>query len=441
VTAPPTPHHGDSPTTRSPSTRWWGVAALLLALGWTALLHHGLGHAPGGAPTAWWHPTRFLLDFQAMGGLRDAPLMGASLLALPALLLAGVAVAGVGAAAARTAALWAPVACWLFAFYGLGASRVWEFFHWRGSLVLAAVALCVAATAASPWWAARWLESRRPALGGAVYAVVFLTVVALLRHVTGTDEALAFNFSPWPAIPIFGLEMAAYTGVGLLFGLALSAGSAARLQREPWTAALGFAAALALPAAWLTLRFGSLPPASGPLLGAHAVGLVGAAVARGPGRGPRLERRALHLALGAALVFLPLFTGRALSTGDYTATRFVRAQDIIEGLDAYYRAQEEYPEELRTLVEQGYLQRIPRPRVGFSWAYDLGLAEPVRFHYQNLGSSYVLEFVFTEWVQCAYNPPWEDELEETENGSADAQEDLAELAEAWSCPEARPELW
>ena len=29
-----------------------------------------------------------------------------------------------------------------------------------------------------------------------------------------------------------------------------------------------------------------------------------------------------------------------------------------------------------------------------------------------LGNSYVLEFVSTEWIQCAYNPPYLDEFGE-----------------------------
>ena len=78
---------------------------------------------------------------------------------------------------------------------------------------------------------------------------------------------------------------------------------------------------------------------------------------------------------------------------------------------------------------------MPRPH-SIRAVYDLGWLEPIEFSYQNLGSGYVLEFEATEWVQCAYSPPWSDEEEELEDG-----EEMFEIEESWSCPDARPDLW
>jgi hypothetical protein len=157
-------------------------------------------------------------------------------------------------------------------------------------------------------------------------------------------------------------------------------------------------------------------------------------------------RRAAHLALGAALVTLPLLSGRALANSDYATNRFVRAQTIIEALAAYKKDNEEYPERLQQLTEEGYLEEIPLPRVGFDVFYDLGLLKRIEFSYRGLGSSYVLEFVSTEWVQCAYNPPWDDEYEyeeeyEEEEGEEGEEDEDEATEEAWSCPDTRPELW
>jgi hypothetical protein len=164
---------------------------------------------------------------------------------------------------------------------------------------------------------------------------------------------------------------------------------------------------------------------------------------------------------------------------------------LINALADYYHEHYEYPDELSELIEAGHLPEIPQPRIGFQVYYQLGWLDPIEFDYQSLGSSYVLEFVATEWVMCSYNPPWEDfdeEEEEEEEEFEESPEDLAaataacfeectelcvddcdeddpdcvsdcdedcteqcelghealddeETDEAWSCPDKRPELW
>jgi hypothetical protein len=423
---------------RSAGRRAAGWAGLALLLAYTAMVHHGIGYDRGRLPPRWWHPNQFLLDTALIGGgLSDAWLQAAAALLLPALLLVLLVFVGTRSATARALSLSCVATLGIFCFYAFRARFVWEFFHWRGSLTMLLIGLAAGCALAAPLLAASWLR-RHPLLQVALYLPVVLVVVAFLRNATGTDESLAFNFSPWPAVSIFGLEIAAYAAAGLHLALALAALAYAGWARRPGTSLLLLALALwALPA-WLAARFGEgvlrRPRPLLLLLGLAAVAAL-AAVVPGGRSVQAYRRRALHCALGAALVFLPLFVGRAWSTGDYVATRFVRAQELIDALAVYYEGREEYPDSLSTLVDQGLLDSVPRPRIGFSLLADLGLTSPPRFSYRNLGSSYVLEFVSTEWVQCAYNPPWEEDEE-----YADEYDD-EETEEAWSCPESRPELW
>ncbi len=447
----PRPGPDDDTTPRSAALGAAGWLLLLALLGYTAWLHQGVGAPPGGIPSEDWHPSRFLLESEFVGGLEERPrAVGTLTLALPAAILAVGVFLLSRSAVARCLAVSGVLVCALFGFYGLYAPRVWEFFHWRGSLVIVSVGLAVGAAITAPLLAARWRRLAWP-WQLALYLPLFAVVVAMLRHTTGTDERLAFNFSPWPAVTIFGLELGAYAVAGFLLCLALgSLGWSLWRERRTW-GVLCVVAAVAIPGTWLLGRFGSLPPNAHLFLALPTVvGLGLTALGGGPDRAAGLRRRAFHLALGAVLIYAPLFVGRALSTGDYTVMRFVRAQAIIDALGEHYQEEEVYPDELVELIERGYLDEIPRPRVGFELLYQPGPLEPLGFHYQSLGSSYVLEFVFTEWVQCAYNPPWEDDYDydydEEEEGDAageasDGDESDGELDEAWSCPESRPELW
>ena len=156
---------------------------------------------------------------------------------------------------------------------------------------------------------------------------------------------------------------------------------------------------------------------------------------RGEERSALLQRRALHLATGAALVALPLLAGHALATGDYASNRFHRSGLLIDALGRYMEAKGRYPASLDDLVEEGLLEEVPRPRVGFAFVEALGLAAPREFHYSEYGSGFNLEFVSTEWIQCTYS------------GSYIHPEDLEELEEEdyeddpWTCVEDHPSLW
>ena len=97
------------------------------------------------------------------------------------------------------------------------------------------------------------------------------------------------------------------------------------------------------------------------------------------------------------------------------------------------------------MIEKGYIDEIPQPRVGFQFFYDAGWMEAPSFDYRSLGNSYVLEFVSTEWIQCAYNPPY---LDEFGNEYVDEEEYEEEYegeegggGDIWTCPSSRPALW
>ena len=134
-----------------------------------------------------------------------------------------------------------------------------------------------------------------------------------------------------------------------------------------------------------------------------------------------------------------------MADADYAFNRFVRAQVVIDALSRHWEKEERYPDKLDQLIAGDYLDEIPRPRVGFQFLYaPVGWLQPSEFFYRNVGASYVLEFVSTEWVQCAYNPAYTDdglEDEELEEDYDYEGEYADEEGEVWSCPDAPPELW
>jgi hypothetical protein len=194
-------------------------------------------------------------------------------------------------------------------------------------------------------------------------------------------------------------------------------------------------------------------------------------------RPEKLRARALGLAVGSALLAIPVLSGQALARYDYWVTREVRAREITDALATYLEREEIYPDELEHLVEAGDLSEIPEPSIGFGFLYD----DPYR--YRSFGTSFILEFPSPRWVECAYTPPYADEdgedIDENEFGvgayenpgerqdDPDAEESESDaprademhdfddepsteagantegdsLDEAWSCPSTPPELW
>ena len=50
-------------------------------------------------------------------------------------------------------------------------------------------------------------------------------MIALVRNATGTDPSLPFSISPWPAVPVFAIEVGALFVMVWMLGAALGVGS------------------------------------------------------------------------------------------------------------------------------------------------------------------------------------------------------------------------
>jgi hypothetical protein len=416
---------------------WLALAALI---GWSACVHHGVGPLRPGVEPPWYAPRASLFAHEATAALLAPPALAFAALGLPALLLAICAAVGTGSALVAALATSCAAATLLFAFYGVVAPFPWEFFGWRGSAAICGVAAAVGFSLAAPLLARSWLALRWPARV-LVFAPFALAVLALLRNATGTDASLPFAISPWPAVPVFGLEVAALLVAIWLAGAAAGvawiarprAGAAPRAMLAGL--ALGAGTSLALlaagSAAGLFPFHASLRPLA-PLGAACAVAILVAC--RVGARDPAaLAVRARTLAVGAALVGIPLLAGQVWAWSDYYRTREIRAREIIDALHGYIEREGLYPDELDQLVAAGLLPRIPEPAIGFSWLYDGS------FRYESYGTSYLLEFPAPRWVQCHYTPaPLVEDLDPEERAELAAD---GGLEEAWSCPSTPPELW
>ena len=423
------------PPSRAPVIGWT-LALSLVA--YAAMIHHGLGGTEPGRIMHFWQPTGFLRESEWTETLVDRWGLGVLFFSSLAvgLMLGGVALPR--SAVARCIAITGFVCVLLMAFYGLSAAlEVWEFFHWRASVVILVIGLALGLTISSPLLAESWL--RLPPLWQVIlYGPIFFAVASIIRNATGSDGGLSFNFSPWPAISVIGLEAGAYTLCGLLFGMALGLAGAGLAGERRWLRWLAFAAGIVFPLVWLGARFDASSFAivgGGLAVSALSLFLVSRTRSQAPVR--EYLRRAFLLFLGGFLAAAPLVTGRALADGDYALSRHVRAQLIIDALASYYEKEEAYPENLETLIAENYLEQLPQPRIGFAAYHQLGLLDPPKFDYRDLGPSYVLEFSSTAWVMCSYNPPWQ--LDEDEDPEDFDDPDL--LTGAWSCPDDRPDLW
>jgi hypothetical protein len=410
-----------------------GACLLGATLLYAAAIHHGV--APSREHAHWWQPPGFLFEFDIVNGWSELPGVGILALTLPCALLALAVIATTRSSCARGLAIAATATVALFAFYAFVGRQAWEFFSWRGTLVLMSTGGVVGFALAAPWLAASWLR-QRPGLAFLLYLPVLLGTVALMRHVTGTNESMPFNVSPWPAFSVLGLDIGVYTIAGVQLGVAVGLVARAVVGYSR-TAALALAAvAPCLPVLWFLLRH----PHPGAVvliaIGGTTLLFVLVVALLAAQRTDLLLRRAFLLGLGAALALLPVVAGQSLAAGDFAVSRFVRAQALIDALAGHYEQEGIYPDALEELVEGGAIGAIPRPRVGFAGLYAIGWLDPIEFRYQNLGSGFILEFEATDWVQCAYSPPWSEDEEDLDEG-----EQPLEVEEAWSCPDGRPELW
>jgi hypothetical protein len=429
-----------------------------LTVAYALFLHHGLGPRPEVPDSAlrWWSPRGFLMQ-ELVGSSWESLLSergkGMLVFGAPSFLLLAAIWATTRSALARAVAVTTTLAVVFFLFYALGSGTsqlVWNFFHWRWSGTMLAVAAVMGCAITSPWLAASWLR-----LGWPARLAWFLPIIALVlvieRNVTGTNGSLPFAISPWPAVQVFGFEAIGTTLAAEMGGVALGLAGLTVLRRG--RRALGLLlllAGFALPAAWLALGADGLLPfrvTRDRLVGAAILCVAMLAIAAlGVRLDPaRLRRRAVHTATAAVLLGVPLFVGAAWARWDYSRTRDVNAQRIIEALHAFYQKDQTYPDELDELVESGLLPAVPTPEIGF----PLASRDELVFTYQGFGTSYLLEFSAPRWVQCAYNPPYADEEGEENMDDAvsagvgdDGEDDDAESGGgSWSCPSKPPELW
>ena len=127
-----------------------------------------------------------------------------------------------------------------------------------------------------------------------VYLPVVFLVFAFVRNATGTDESLQFAISPWPAVPVFGIEVAALFVAAWLAGTGVGALAIARKQRAggpgAWLRLLaGLLLAIALPVLllWIGSQLGLFPFRAGArtfqgvaLVTALSIALVGGGAPR-----------------------------------------------------------------------------------------------------------------------------------------------------------------
>jgi len=422
------------PRSRAPALGW--TFALLL-VAYTGCIHHGLGGTEMGLITKPWQPTGFLRETEWVDALLEHWRLGIFIFSVPAAFGLLIICITTRSAVARTIGSCSLACVALMAFYGLSpALRIWEFFHWRASIVILVTGLALGSTLTAPLLAKRAF-SPRPRVGALLYIPVFVAVASIIRNATGSDGTLFLNFSPWPAIPVIGLEIGAFAICGVLFGLALGLAGAGLTPKWGWGRSIAFILGAIFPLLWFKSRFSPTSPSIDlSIIATGAVCMFLLALTRAPDRQQKYTRRAAFLFLGALFVIAPLFLGRALADGDYATTRHIRAQAIIDALAAFYSDEDAYPESLKELTEGDYLESLPAPRIGFDFYYAIGWLKEPEFEYRNLGPSYVLEFSSTAWVMCSYNPPWVlDEDEDPEDFDPD------DLAGAWNCPDDRPDLW
>jgi hypothetical protein len=407
----------------------WAFA--LIACAYTVVIHHGVGPSQDGIDgDHWLRPTAFLLQTEGLAFAFESLGRALTFIGLPAFALV-IAIFVTGRSAiARSLGLCCLFASLLFTFYGIAAPLPWEFFEWRGSAVLAMTAIWVGFAAGAPCLATSWLRLGTAARV-ATYAPIAFAAVAFIRNTTGTDPSLRFSLSPWPAVTIFGIEVAGLFLAAAFLGVSIATRAyAANSAQRCAAGALGLAVPVGVISLGATLALFPFALGARTLFAVAGLCLLAIVVVSSFGaRADAVARRSRSLAVAAALIAVPLIAGQILARSDYHITRDRHAQRLIDALDQHYQRELLYPDELQELVAAGDIDAIPTPAIGFRF---LGGAD---FHYQNFGTSYLLDFAAPRWVECAYSPAYSDEEEEDDEAADEP------LGGSWSCPSEPPELW
>ncbi len=423
----------------------------------------------------WWRPRGWALRWESMAALKAMTEEEGSIRLLPTLLFALPPIALIWAgfrlfqsALMRVGVLGIGLTLIAFAYYGFLVQGVWRFFSWRWPAVTLSMSLLTASLILAPALV-RWAAGLR--LPGRILAflVPAVTFYLISVEVTGTNWSLRANFSPWPVLTMFGLLVFGYIAVSVHAATGAGTWIAARFGGSR-ILRVGVLASAVLAAILTPLAFGmpSFSVDSGDLtalvaeIRAYAVlmgllfvagAIAGAILLRRAGDAEDVAARAKISLAAAAILFGLIWLSDAAAGRDFEVARNEVAPEIIEALEAYYAATEEYPDELEDLVPD-YLAAIPNPEIGVI------RHEGEVFLYINLGTSFNLEFAAGKWVQCAYSPAyssaWGDdpngeemevaevETDETPDVGAapDADGDEEEYLEgSWSCEPALPSLW
>ena len=401
---------GATPSERAQQGIWWKPAGWARSLDWEIL-------APLqqiGADT---------VQARHEGRFEPRSLIPLGLFAAPVAVLTAVGFALFRGALIRAALLALGLTLIAFSYYGWLDVETWQDYGWRWPAVLLATASYLAVFALAPGIVAAARRRARVFQIAGLLAFV-LPIYALSIEVTGTNPTLQWNLSPWPTVTLYGF---------LLFGLVLavihlSAGAGILVGARRSGAAglaLGALTAVALAVVLHGIPFEQTTALRLVVLAVPAV-LVVALVQR---------RGATHTPDAVAFLVAGFLILSCVKAGQWHAEWFLgqareeTAPQVIDAIERYHAEQAVYPSDLAALVPK-QLRAIVQPHIGWlDWDEEV-------FTYTDLGDSFLLEFAGPLWVQCAYSPPYEEDVDEAEPGAAPER-----LEAAWSCQRKPPRLW
>jgi hypothetical protein len=411
---------------------------LALAVGYYEFLGAGATPSERAGHVPWWKPAGWArsLDWEALAPLQQIgadtvqarhegrfeprSLIPLGLFAAPAVAMAALGFALFRAALARAALLALAVALCAFAYYGWLDVETWQDYSWRWPAVLLSTSAYLAVFALAPA-IVESLRARPLAVRVAALLAFAVPIHVLSIEVTGTNPTLQWNLSPWPTVTLYGFLL-----FGLLFGVIHLAAGAGLLLRGRVPGAAGVALG-ALAAAALAVALRPIPFEATTALRLAALALPAAALAAFAARGPAARTSAASFLVAGVLLLACVKLGQWHAEWFLARGRDAIAPQVVDAIERYRAAHDVYPPTLDAVVPE-QLAEIRQPRIGWlDWDEEV-------FTYTELGDSFLLEFSGPLWVQCAYSPPYEEEV-------ADAEAAGEKLEASWSCERKPPRLW
>jgi hypothetical protein len=398
---------GATPSERAGAVPWWKPAGWARSLEWEAL-------APLqqiGADT---------VQARHEGRFEPRSLIPLGLFSAPAVAMVVLGFALFRSPLVRASLLALGLALCAFAYYGWLDVETWQDYGWRWPAVLLATSAYLALFALAPAIVAE-LAARPLAVRVAALLAFVVPIYVLSIEVTGTNPTLQWNLSPWPTVTLYGFLL-----FGLLWGVVHLAAGIGLVVRDRLAGARGVALA-ALVAAVVALALRWIPFESVSALRLLALAVPAAALAAIAGRGLGARTSAASFVVAGALLIASIKAGQWHAEWFLARGRDGIAPEVIAALERYRAAHDAYPPTLDALLPE-QLAEIRQPRIGWlDWDEEV-------FTYTELGDSFLLEFSGPLWVQCAYSPPYEEEVAEAEAGGE-------KLEAAWSCERKPPRLW